>query len=26
MTVGIKGLSAKPLANRLALVQKNNLD
>jgi len=26
MTVGIQGLSAKPLANRLELVQKNNLD
>ena len=26
MTVGIQGLSAKPLANRLELCQKNNLD
>jgi len=26
MTVGIQGLSAKPLANRLELDQKNNLD
>ena len=26
MTVGIQGLSAKPLANRLGLDQKNNLD
>ena len=26
MTVGIQGLSAKPLANRLELVQKNDLD
>jgi len=26
MTVGIQGLSAKPLANRLELVQKNNID
>ena len=26
MTVGIQGLSAKPLANRLELGQKNNLD
>jgi len=26
MTVGIQGLSAKPLANRLELGKKNNLD
>jgi len=26
MTVGIQGLSAKPLANRLELGQKNNFD